>query len=45
MNVDPSLDHAHEDVYVTIHEAFKAARRQLQDVVRERQPTHKSKAD
>jgi len=45
VNVDPSLDHAHEDVYVTIHEAFKAARRQLQDIVRERRPTYKSKAD
>jgi cold shock CspA family protein/ribosome-associated translation inhibitor RaiA len=27
--------HAHEDVYVAIRDAFKAARRQLQDVVRE----------
>ncbi len=44
VNVDPSMDHAHEDVYVSIHEAFKAARRQLQDVLRERQPSHKSPA-
>lgn len=44
VNVDPSMDHAHEDVYVSIHEAFKAARRQLQDAVRERQPSHKSRA-
>ncbi len=31
---DPSAGGAHEDVYVTIRDAFKAARRQLQDVVR-----------
>jgi ribosomal subunit interface protein len=28
---EPSADGAHEDVYVTIRDAFKAARRQLQD--------------
>lgn len=39
---DPGVDGAHEDAYVTIRDAFKAARRQLQDVVRERQPSHKS---
>ena len=44
VNVDPSIDHAHEDVCVSIHDAFKAARRQLQDVSRERQPSHKSRA-
>jgi ribosomal subunit interface protein len=27
----PSEDHAHEDVYVALRDAFKAARRQLQD--------------
>ncbi len=34
---DPGATGAHEDVYVTIRDAFKAARRQLQDVVRKRQ--------
>jgi cold shock CspA family protein/ribosome-associated translation inhibitor RaiA len=34
---DPAVTSAHEDVYVTIRDAFKAARRQLQDVVRKRQ--------
>jgi cold shock CspA family protein len=33
---EPSAHHAHEDVYVAIRDAFKAARRQLQDRVRER---------
>ncbi len=28
---DPGLDHKHEDVYVAIADAFRAARRQLQD--------------
>jgi len=28
---DPGLDHGHEDVYVAIADAFRAARRQLQD--------------
>jgi ribosome-associated translation inhibitor RaiA len=27
---DPGIDHAHEDVYVAITDAFRAARRQLQ---------------
>ncbi len=45
VNTDPSIDHAHEDVYVAVHDAFKAARRQLQDALRERQPSHKSNAD
>lgn len=31
---DPGLDHKHEDVYVAIADAFRAARRQLQDHVR-----------
>lgn len=34
---DPAATGAHEDVYVTIRDAFKAARRQLQDLVRRRQ--------
>ena len=34
---EPAADGAHEDVYVTIRDAFKAARRQLQDVVRKRE--------
>ncbi len=29
---DPAADGAHEDIYVTIRDAFKTARRQLQDV-------------
>jgi cold shock CspA family protein/ribosome-associated translation inhibitor RaiA len=31
------IDHAHEDVHVALRDAFKAARRQLQDAMRERQ--------
>lgn len=31
---DPSANHAHEDVYVAIRDAFDAARRQLEDHVR-----------
>ena len=31
---DPSAHQAHEDVYVALRDAFKAARRQLQDRVR-----------
>lgn len=34
VNKDPNKDHAHEDVYVAIRDAFKAARRQLQDFAR-----------
>ncbi len=30
---EPESDHAHEDVYVSIRDAFDAARRRLQDVV------------
>lgn len=37
INRDPDVTGAHEDVYVTIRDAFKAARRQLQDLVRKRQ--------
>lgn len=34
---DPAVTGVHEDAYVTIRDAFKAARRQLQDAARERQ--------
>lgn len=30
-NRSPSADHSHEDVYVAVRDAFRAARRQLQD--------------
>jgi len=33
---DPGKDHAHEDVYVAIRDAFDAARRQLEDFGRRR---------
>ncbi len=33
---DPAADGAHEDVYVTIRDAFKTARRQLQDAAAKR---------
>ncbi len=34
---EPGLNGAHEDAYVTIRDAFSAARRQLQDLDRKRQ--------
>jgi ribosome-associated translation inhibitor RaiA/cold shock CspA family protein len=34
VNRDPQKDHAHEDAYVAIRDAFKAARRKLQDFAR-----------
>ena len=34
---EPAATGAHEDVYVTIRDAFKAARRQLQDLARKHQ--------
>ncbi|MGO9985601.1 MAG: HPF/RaiA family ribosome-associated protein [Rhodomicrobium sp.] len=34
---EPAATGAHEDVYVTIRDAFKAARRQLQDVARKQE--------
>jgi len=34
---EPAATGAHEDVYVTIRDAFKAARRQLQDAVRKQE--------
>jgi ribosome-associated translation inhibitor RaiA len=37
INRDPAVTGVHEDVQVTIRDAFKSARRQLQDQVRERE--------
>ena len=34
---DPAADGAHEDVYVTVRDAFNSARRKLQDTQRKRQ--------
>lgn len=34
VNRDPSQNHAHEDAYVAIRDAFEAAERQLEDLVR-----------
>ncbi len=34
---EPAENGAHEDAYVTIRDAFKAARRQLQDMTRRRE--------
>ena len=36
INRDPDVTDAHDDVYVTIRDAFKAARRQLQDLAGKR---------
>lgn len=36
VNREPAEDTSHEDVYVTVRDAFEAARRQLQDAVRRR---------
>ena len=36
VNRSPDQDHAHEDVYVAIRDAFNAARRQLEDYARKR---------
>jgi len=33
---DPGDEHAHEDIYVTVRDAFDAMRRQLQDFARNR---------
>ena len=41
---EPAATGAHEDVYVTIRDAFKAARRQLQDLIRRRQGNIKEHA-
>ncbi len=37
VNQDPGVTKAHEDASVAIRDAFQSARRQLQDVVRERE--------
>ena len=34
---DPGLNHAHENVYVAIRDAFNALRRQLEDYVKQQQ--------
>jgi len=34
---DPGLNHAHEDIYVAVRDAFDAVRRQLENYVRQRQ--------
>lgn len=34
---DPGLNHAHENVYVAVRDAFNAVRRQLEDYVRQQQ--------
>ncbi len=34
---EPGVTGAHEDVYITVRDAFKTARRQLQDTVRKRE--------
>lgn len=39
---DPAAHHAHEDVYVSLRDAFRAVRRQLQDYVREQRGKVKS---
>lgn len=41
-NRNPDEDHAHEDVYVALRDAFRAARRQLEDYVRRRRGDVKS---
>jgi len=41
VNRDPPEHQAHEDVYVAIRDAFDAARRQLEDYVRERRGDHR----
>lgn len=39
---DPGRDHRHEDPYVALHDAFRAARRQLEDYARSRRGDIKS---
>lgn len=36
VNREPQLNHAHEDVYVAIRDAFNAAQRRIQDYIRRR---------
>ncbi len=40
---DPGLNHAHEDIYVAVRDAFNAVRRQLEDHVRQKQGKAKSR--
>jgi len=42
---EPEADHAHEDPYVTVRDAFKAMRRQLEDYAREIRGNVKSHAE
>ena len=42
VNRDPKENHAHEDVYVAIRDAFDAARRKLQDYARKQRGDVKS---
>lgn len=42
---DPAKHAAHEDIYVSIRDAFDAARRQLQDYVRKQRGDVKTHAD
>jgi ribosomal subunit interface protein len=42
---DPGKDHAHEDVYVAIRDAFDAARRQLEDLSRRQRSQVKTHAE
>jgi ribosomal subunit interface protein len=42
---DPSAHHSHEDVFVALRDAFKAARRQLQDRVRVQRGDVKPRAE
>jgi ribosome-associated translation inhibitor RaiA len=39
---DPPEHHAHEDVYVAVRDAFDAARRQIEDFIRQSRPREKS---
>jgi cold shock CspA family protein len=41
---DPGLDHRHEDPYIAIHDAFRAARRRLEDYARSHRGDVKSHA-
>ena len=36
MSREPGLNHAHEDIYVAVRDAFAAARRQLEDYTKSR---------
>ena len=45
VNREPHENHTHEDVYVAIRDAFDAARRQLEDWVRERRGDHRGAQD